>query len=108
MSIRLVFAVTDPAELEPALSAGKIDVAIVSPDATLFNAFALGVNATFVADYLDVGEKCRRPGIPLSSSCAGNSLRSGRSSPRIPGALTGRGGRARPHDRAHLEARVSG
>ena len=43
--------VADVAELESALSAGKIDVAMASPDAALFSAFALGVNATFVADY---------------------------------------------------------
>lgn len=39
------------AELEPALAGGTIDVAMVSPDAAMFNAFALGANATFVADY---------------------------------------------------------
>ncbi|HEY5349166.1 MAG TPA: ABC transporter substrate-binding protein [Candidatus Lustribacter sp.] len=39
------------AELVPALSTGQIDVATTSPGAALFNAMALGVNATIVADY---------------------------------------------------------
>jgi NitT/TauT family transport system substrate-binding protein len=37
-------------ELVPALSTGKIDVALASPGAALFNALALGVNARIVAD----------------------------------------------------------
>jgi NitT/TauT family transport system substrate-binding protein len=37
-------------ELVPALSTGKIDVALASPGAALFNALALGVNAKIVAD----------------------------------------------------------
>jgi NitT/TauT family transport system substrate-binding protein len=39
------------AELVPALSTGQIDVATTSPGAALFNALAIGVNATIVADY---------------------------------------------------------
>jgi NitT/TauT family transport system substrate-binding protein len=38
------------AELVPALSTGKIDVALASPGAALFNALALGVDAKIVAD----------------------------------------------------------
>lgn len=37
-------------ELVPALSTGKIDVALASPGAALFNALALGVDAKIVAD----------------------------------------------------------
>ena len=39
------------AELVPALSTAQIDVATTSTDAELFNAMALGINATIVADY---------------------------------------------------------
>jgi NitT/TauT family transport system substrate-binding protein len=38
------------AELVPELSTGKIDVALASPGAALFNALALGVDAKIVAD----------------------------------------------------------
>jgi NitT/TauT family transport system substrate-binding protein len=44
------------AELVPALSTGQIDVATTSPGAALFNAMALGVNATIVADYWTSGK----------------------------------------------------
>jgi NitT/TauT family transport system substrate-binding protein len=44
------------AELVPALSTGQIDVATTSPGAALFNAMALGVNATIVADYWASGK----------------------------------------------------
>jgi NitT/TauT family transport system substrate-binding protein len=44
------------AELVPALSMGQIDVATTSPGAALFNAMALGVNATIVADYWTSGK----------------------------------------------------
>ncbi|HEV8023060.1 MAG TPA: ABC transporter substrate-binding protein, partial [Candidatus Lustribacter sp.] len=44
------------AELVPALSTGQIDVATTSPGAALFNAMALGVNATIVADYWATGK----------------------------------------------------
>jgi NitT/TauT family transport system substrate-binding protein len=37
-------------ELVPALSTGRIDVAVASPGAALFNAFAIGVKARIVAD----------------------------------------------------------
>jgi NitT/TauT family transport system substrate-binding protein len=43
------------AELVPALSTGQIDVATTSPGAALFNAMALGINATIVADYWTSG-----------------------------------------------------
>jgi len=49
------------AELVPALSTGQIDVATTSPGAALFNAMALGINATIVADY-DWGEELYRAG----------------------------------------------
>jgi NitT/TauT family transport system substrate-binding protein len=45
------------AELVPSLSSGAIDVATTSPGAALFNALALGVNATIVADYWAGGGK---------------------------------------------------
>ena len=48
--------VADVAELEPALSAGEVEVATTSPDADLFNALALGVNATIVADTWATGK----------------------------------------------------
>ena len=38
------------AEIVPALATGKIDVALASPGAALFNALALGVDAKIVAD----------------------------------------------------------
>jgi NitT/TauT family transport system substrate-binding protein len=44
------------AELVPALSTGQIDVGTTSPGAALFNAMALGVNATIVADYWASGK----------------------------------------------------
>jgi NitT/TauT family transport system substrate-binding protein len=44
------------AELVPALSTAQIDVATTSPGAALFNAMALGVNATIVADYWTSGK----------------------------------------------------
>ena len=44
------------AELVPALSTGQIDIATTSPGAALFNAMALGVNATIVADYWASGK----------------------------------------------------
>jgi NitT/TauT family transport system substrate-binding protein len=44
------------AELVPALSTGQIDVATTSPGAALFNAMALGVNATIVGDYWTSGK----------------------------------------------------
>ena len=44
------------AELVPSLSTGQIDVATTSPGAALFNALALGVNATIVADYWASGK----------------------------------------------------
>ena len=44
------------AELVPALSTGQIDVATTSPGAALFNALAIGVNATIVADYWASGK----------------------------------------------------
>jgi NitT/TauT family transport system substrate-binding protein len=44
------------AELVPALSTGQIDVATTSPGAALFNAMAIGVNATIVADYWASGK----------------------------------------------------
>ncbi len=44
------------AELVPGLSTGQIDVATTSPGAALFNALALGVNATIVADYWTSGK----------------------------------------------------
>jgi NitT/TauT family transport system substrate-binding protein len=44
------------AELVPSLSTGQIDVATTSPGAALFNAMALGVNATIVADYWTSGK----------------------------------------------------
>jgi NitT/TauT family transport system substrate-binding protein len=44
------------AELVPALSTGQIDVATTSPGAALFNAMALGINATIVADYWTSGK----------------------------------------------------
>ena len=44
------------AELVPALSTGQIDVATTSPGAALFNAMALGVKATIVADYWASGK----------------------------------------------------
>jgi NitT/TauT family transport system substrate-binding protein len=39
------------ADLVPAVATGQIEVAMVSPGAALFNALALGINATIVADY---------------------------------------------------------
>jgi NitT/TauT family transport system substrate-binding protein len=44
------------AELVPALSTGQIDVATTSPGAALFNALALGVNTSIVADYWTSGK----------------------------------------------------
>jgi len=44
------------AELVPALSTGQIDVATTSPGAALFNALAIGVNASIVADYWASGK----------------------------------------------------
>jgi NitT/TauT family transport system substrate-binding protein len=44
------------AELVPALATGQIDVATTSPGAALFNALAIGVNATIVADYWASGK----------------------------------------------------
>jgi len=44
------------AELVPALATGQIDVATTSPGAALFNAMALGMNATIVADYWTSGK----------------------------------------------------
>jgi len=43
-------------ELVPALATAQIDVATTSPDAELFNAMALGINATIVADYWASGK----------------------------------------------------
>jgi NitT/TauT family transport system substrate-binding protein len=43
-------------ELVPALSTGQIDVATTSPGAALFNAMAIGVNATIVADHWASGK----------------------------------------------------
>lgn len=44
------------AELVPALSTGQIDVGTTSPGAALFNALAIGVEATIVADYWASGK----------------------------------------------------
>jgi len=44
------------AELVTALSTGQIDVGTTSPGAALFNALALGVDATIVADYWASGK----------------------------------------------------
>ena len=44
------------AELVPALSTGQIDVAMTSPGAALFNAMAIGVDATIVADHWASGK----------------------------------------------------
>jgi ABC-type nitrate/sulfonate/bicarbonate transport system substrate-binding protein len=49
IAVKPVFFNSD-ADLVPALSTGQIDIAMTSPGAALFNALALGVNATIVAD----------------------------------------------------------
>ena len=53
------------ADVVSALSSNKVDVATISPGAALFNALALGVNATIVADYWASGKD-----VPAGDSAA--------------------------------------